>query len=81
VNRKNNGKKTMIDFSLSEDQKQFRELAREFAKNEIRPAAAQLDEQEKFPAEVCRKGWELGLMNVHVPKEHGASASACWKNL
>ena len=61
----------MINFSLSEDQQQFRDLAREFAKNEIRPVAAQLDEQEKFPTEVCRKGWELGLMNVHVPKEYG----------
>ena len=61
----------MINFSLSEDQQQFRDLAREFAKNEVRPVAAQLDEQEKFPAEVCYKGWELGLMNVHVPKEYG----------
>jgi len=61
----------MINFSLSEDQQQFRDLAREFAKNEIRPVTAQLDEQEKFPTEVCRKGWELGLMNVHVPKEYG----------
>lgn len=61
----------MIDFSLSEDQQQFRALAREFAQNEIRPVAAQLDEDEKFPEKVCRKAWELGLMNVHVPKEYG----------
>ncbi len=61
----------MIDFSLSEDQQQFRDLAREFAKNEILPVAAELDAQEKFPDAVCRKGWELGLMNVHVPKEYG----------
>jgi len=61
----------MIDFSLSEDQKQFRDLAYEFAKNEVRPLAAKLDEEEKFPLAVCRKGWELGLMNVHVPKEYG----------
>jgi acyl-CoA dehydrogenase len=61
----------MIDFSLSEEQQQFRELAREFAKNEIRPVAARLDEEEKFPDELCRKAWELGLMNVHVPKEYG----------
>jgi len=61
----------MIDFSLTEDQKQFRDLAREFAKNEILPVAAQLDEQEKFPQEICRKAWELGLMNVHVPKQCG----------
>ncbi len=61
----------MIDFSLSEEQQQFRELAREFAKNEILPVAAQLDEEEKFPEDICRKGWELGLMNVHVPKAYG----------
>ncbi len=61
----------MIDFSLSEEQQQFRDLAQEFAKNEIRPVAAALDEEEKFPAELCHKAWELGLMNVHVPKEYG----------
>lgn len=61
----------MIDFSLSEEQQQFRALAHEFAQNEIVPVAAQLDVDEKFPEAVCRKGWELGLMNVHVPKEYG----------
>ncbi|MGH7492696.1 MAG: acyl-CoA dehydrogenase family protein [bacterium] len=60
-----------MDFSLSEEQQQFRELAHEFAKNEIRPAAARLDEDERFPDELCRKAWELGLMNVHVPKTYG----------
>lgn len=61
----------MINFSLSEEQQQFRALAHEFAQNEIAPHAAQLDVEEKFPEAVCRKGWELGLMNVHVPKECG----------
>ena len=61
----------MIDFSLSEEQQLFRALAHEFAQNEIVPVAAQLDVEEKFPEAVCRKGWELGLMNVHVPKEYG----------
>jgi acyl-CoA dehydrogenase len=61
----------MIDFSLSEEQQQFRRLAHEFAQNEIIPVAAQLDAEEKFPEAVCRKGWELGLMNVQIPKEYG----------
>lgn len=61
----------MINFSLSEEQQLFRALAHEFAQNEIVPVAAQLDVEEKFPEAVCRKGWELGLMNVHVPKEYG----------
>ncbi len=61
----------MIHFGLSEEEKQFRDLAHEFAENEIRPVAAELDEQEKFPEEICRKAWELGLMNCHVGEEWG----------
>jgi len=61
----------MISFKPSEEQQQFRELAREFAKNEITPGAAELDEKEEFPEALCRKGWELGFMNCHVPQEVG----------
>ncbi len=61
----------MIHFGLSDEERQFRDLAHEFAENEIRPVAAELDEQEKFPEEICRKAWELGLMNCHVGEEWG----------
>jgi acyl-CoA dehydrogenase len=61
----------MIDFSLSDEQRQLRDLAREFSRNEIVPVAAQYDQTEEFPEEVCRKAWELGLMNTHIPVEYG----------
>ncbi len=61
----------MINFKLSEEQQQFRDLAREFAKNEIVPLSAELDEKEEFPEALCRKGWELGFMNCHVPQAFG----------
>lgn len=61
----------MINFKLSEEQQQFRDLAREFAKNEIVPVAAELDEKEEFPEMLCRKAWELGFMNCHVPQPVG----------
>ncbi len=61
----------MIDFHLSDDQKQFRDLAREFARNEIVPKARHHDETGEYPVEICRKAWELGLMNTHIPPEHG----------
>ncbi len=61
----------MIHFGLSDEERQFRDLAHEFAENEIRPVAAELDEQEKFPEDICRKAWELGLMNCHVGEEWG----------
>ena len=61
----------MIDFSLSEEQKQLQDLAREFAQNEIAPHAAHHDETGEFPWEILRKGWDVGLMNTHVPEEYG----------
>ncbi|HHL73403.1 MAG TPA: acyl-CoA dehydrogenase [Bacteroidetes bacterium] len=60
-----------MHFGLSDEERQFRDLAHEFAENEIRPVAAELDEQEKFPEDICRKAWELGLMNCHVGEEWG----------
>jgi acyl-CoA dehydrogenase len=61
----------MIDFSLSEEQKQLRDLSHEFAEKEIVPHAARLDETAEYPHEICRKAWELGLMNSHVPEAYG----------
>jgi acyl-CoA dehydrogenase len=61
----------MIDFSLSDDQKQLQELARKFAKEEIIPKAAHHDKTGEFPKDISKKAWELGLMNTHVPQEYG----------
>ncbi len=61
----------MIDFSLTEEQKQLQELAREFAQGEIAPHAAHHDETGEFPWEILRKGWDIGLMNTHVPEAYG----------
>ena len=61
----------MIDFSLSDEQKQLQDLARKFTKEEIIPVAAQHDKDGKYPVEIAKKAWELGLMNTHVPAEFG----------
>ena len=61
----------MIDFRPSDDQEQFRALAREFARKEIAPRARHHDETGEYPMEICRKAWELGLMNTHIPMEYG----------
>lgn len=61
----------MADFSLSDEQKQLRDLAREFTEKEIVPVAAEYDRKAEFPLEVCRKAWELGLMNVQIPEAYG----------
>lgn len=61
----------MVDFSLSEEQQMLRDMVREFTRNEITPRAAHHDETGEFPEEICRKAWEHGLMNLHIPEAYG----------
>ncbi len=62
-----------LDFGLTAEQKAVRELAREFAKNEIDPIVEEIDEAQRFPVEVFRKAGELGFLGVLVPEEYGGS--------
>ncbi|HNH10020.1 MAG TPA: acyl-CoA dehydrogenase family protein, partial [Leptospiraceae bacterium] len=63
----------MVDFSLTDEQKALRQLARDFAKNEIAPHAARLDETGEYPMDILKKAWEVGLMNLHIKPEYGGS--------
>lgn len=61
----------MIDFTLTDDQKQLQELARKFCKDEIIPKAEHHDHTGEYPHEIAKKAWELGLMNTHIPADYG----------
>jgi alkylation response protein AidB-like acyl-CoA dehydrogenase len=61
----------MIDFTLTAEQMEMRDLAHTFAEQEIRPVAAALDEQEAFPWELVRKAGEIGLTTFAFPEEVG----------
>src|SRR6476659_1032946 len=60
-----------VSFALTDEQKELRALAREFATKEIRPKAAEYDVHMTHPADVVVKAHEVGLMNLHVPAEYG----------
>jgi acyl-CoA dehydrogenase len=60
-----------VSFALTDEQKELRRLAREFATKEIRPVAAEHDVHMRHPVEVIAKAHEVGLMNLHVPVEYG----------
>jgi acyl-CoA dehydrogenase len=64
---------TGVSFALTEEQRALRELAHEFATREIRPKAAEYDEQQTHPADVIAKAHEVGLMNPHIPEELGGA--------
>ncbi len=58
---------------LSQEHTMLREMVRDFAKNEIEPVAAELDETEKFPREILQKMAELGLMGIQYPEKYGGA--------
>jgi acyl-CoA dehydrogenase len=60
-----------VSFGLTDEQRDLRALAHEFAEKEIRPRAAEYDEHSTHPVDVIAKAHELGLMNVHIPEEFG----------
>lgn len=60
-------------FELTEDQLAIREMARDFARGEILPGAAERDQSHVFPQDLFVQLAELGLLGVFVPEEYGGS--------
>jgi len=60
-----------MDFSLSDEQKALQKTVHEFAANEIRPVALELDERAEFSWDIVRKAAKLGLTCSGVPEEYG----------
>src|ERR687892_711208 len=67
---------TVVDFTLTDEQKALREMAHDFAAKEIRPVAWEFDRDGTWPEDVLRKAWELGLMNTHTPEEYGGPGAS-----
>jgi acyl-CoA dehydrogenase len=61
----------VVDFTLTDEQKNLRELAHDFAEKDIRSVAWEHDKDGSWPAEVFAKAHEVGLMNTHIPEEYG----------
>jgi short/branched chain acyl-CoA dehydrogenase len=60
-----------VDFDLTDEQRSFQQLVREFAEEVVAPAAAGYDEREEFPLEVLKRMGELGLFGIPFPEEYG----------
>ncbi|MBP2676153.1 MAG: acyl-CoA dehydrogenase domain protein, partial [Deltaproteobacteria bacterium] len=60
-------------FDLTEEQRMIQDTAREFARKEVLPKAAELDENSRFPEELIRQMAELGFMGIAVPEEYGGA--------
>jgi acyl-CoA dehydrogenase len=67
----------LVDLTLTDEQKDLRELAHNFAEKEIRPVAWDYDRDATWPQEIIEKAHEVGLMNVEVPEEYGGGGLHC----
>jgi short-chain 2-methylacyl-CoA dehydrogenase len=60
-----------MEFELSTEQRQVRDLVREFATQEIAPGAGERDEHEELPLDIVKKLGELGICGVPIPEAYG----------
>ena len=64
-----------MDFTLSKEHEMARQLFKEFAENEVKPLAQEVDETETFPRETVEKMAKYGFMGIPVPKEYGGQGA------
>ena len=62
-----------MDFHLTNEQLMLRKMYRDFAENEVKPLAEEVDETEEFPMETVKKMAKLGMMGIYFPKEYGGA--------
>jgi short/branched chain acyl-CoA dehydrogenase len=66
---------------LSEDERAFRDVVREFAEEKVRPLVRKMDEEQKIPRELIDACFELGIMGVEIPDEHGGSGATFFMSI
>jgi alkylation response protein AidB-like acyl-CoA dehydrogenase len=64
-----------MDFQLTEEQCAIRDMVRDFADNEIAPRAAEIDQRDKFPADIFQKMAAQGLLGLPIPEQYGGGGA------
>ncbi len=64
-----------MDFTFTEQQKMMKKLFSEFAQKEVKPLAAEIDEQERFPKETVNKMAKCGMLGIPYSREYGGAGA------
>jgi short/branched chain acyl-CoA dehydrogenase len=64
-----------MDFTLTDEQQMIRDMCREFAEQEIKPRAEEMDHTGQFPYDLIKKMAELGLLGLPFPEEYGGAGA------
>jgi butyryl-CoA dehydrogenase len=64
-----------MHLELTDEQQMIQGMARDFARSEIAPIAAEIDREARFPHETVKRMGELGLMGIAVPERWGGAGA------
>ncbi|MBE6081600.1 acyl-CoA dehydrogenase [Acidilutibacter cellobiosedens] len=62
-----------MDFTLTKEQEMVRNVMKEFAENEVKPLAAEIDETERFPRETVEKMAKYNMLGIPFPQQYGGA--------
>jgi acyl-CoA dehydrogenase len=71
----------VIDFTLTDEQKAFQKVVRDFAQNEIAPIAPQLDEEARHSPEIVEGYFKLGFLHYAVAEEYGGAGLGAFEGV
>ncbi len=67
--------------SINDEESLFRQSVREFAENQVRPLASEMDEQGKFSSDLLKQFFDLGLMGIAIPEEYGGQGGSFFNSI
>src|SRR5215216_3365971 len=67
--------------SFTDEESLFRQSVREFADQQIRPLASEMDEAGKFSSDLIKQFFELGLMGIAIPEEYGGQGGSFFNSI
>ena len=63
----------MMNFDLTDEQQALVQTARQFTRDRVIPVAAECDQHSRFPKDVYKQAWELGLVGSCIPEAYGGA--------
>jgi len=67
--------------TLTDEESLFRQSVRDFAYQQVRPLAAEMDEAGKFSKDLIKQFFDLGLMGIAIPEEYGGQGGSFFMSI
>jgi butyryl-CoA dehydrogenase len=69
----------MLNYFLTDEQKQIKELARKLAEELVLPKRQELDEKGEFPHDIMKEFAKAGLLGIYIPEEYGGAGGGVFE--